>query len=203
MAIDEYQELEERFAFLNQQNDDLVNAKQQLLDLIRKINETTTALFTETFNKVNENFQELFKQLFGGGNAKLILVDEENVLESGIEIIARPPGKKLQTISLLSGGERTLTAVALLFSLFRVKPSAFCVTDELDAALDDANIKRYLQMLKSFLDETQFIVITHNRQTIATADALYGVTMEKQGISKIVSVKFRSQDKNSPAASPA
>ncbi len=203
VAIDEYQELEERFAFLNQQNDDLVNAKQQLLDLIRKINETTTALFTETFNKVNENFQELFKQLFGGGNAKLILVDEENVLESGIEIIARPPGKKLQTISLLSGGERTLTAVALLFSLFRVKPSAFCVTDELDAALDDANIKRYLQMLKSFLDETQFIVITHNRQTIATADALYGVTMEKQGISKIVSVKFRSQDKNSPAASPA
>ena len=124
VAIEEHQELEERFAFLSQQNDDLVNAKQQLLDLIRKINDTTTSLFTTTFNQVNENFQELFKQLFGGGNAKLVLVDEENVLESGIEIIARPPGKKLQTVSLLSGGERTLTAIALLFSLFKVKPSA-------------------------------------------------------------------------------
>ena len=201
VAIEEHQELEERFAFLSQQNDDLVNAKQQLLDLIRKINDTTTSLFTETFNQVNEHFQELFKQLFGGGNAKLVLVDEENVLESGIEIIARPPGKKLQTVSLLSGGERTLTAVALLFSLFKVKPSAFCLTDELDAALDDSNIARYLEMLKGFLQGTQFIVITHNRQTIGSADALYGVTMEKQGISKIVSVKFR--DEAVPAAKPA
>ncbi len=193
VAIEEHQELEERFAFLSQQNDDLVNAKQQLMDLIRKINETTTSLFTETFNQVNENFQELFKQLFGGGNAKLVLVDEENVLESGIEIIARPPGKKLQTVSLLSWGERTLTAVALLFSLFQVKPSAFCLTDELDAALDDSNIARYLEMLKGFLKGTQFITITHNRQTIGTADALYGVTMEKRGISKIVSVKFHGE----------
>ncbi len=201
VAIEEHQELEERFAFLNQQNDDLVNAKQQLLDLIRKINDTTTSLFTETFNQVNENFQELFKQLFGGGNAKLVLVDEENVLESGIEIIARPPGKKLQTVSLLSGGERTLTAVALLFSLFKVKPSAFCLTDELDAALDDSNIARYLEMLKGFIQGTQFIVITHNRQTIGRADALYGVTMEKRGISKIVSVKFH--DEVAPAAPEA
>ena len=193
VAIEEHQELEERFAFLSQQNDDLVNAKQQLLDLIRKINDTTTSLFIETFNQVNEHFQALFKQLFGGGNAKLVLVDEENVLESGIEIIARPPGKKLQTVSLLSGGERTLTAVALLFSLFKVKPSAFCLTDELDAALDDSNIARYLEMLKGFLQGTQFIVITHNRQTIGSANALYGVTMEKQGISKIVSVKFRDE----------
>ena len=198
VAIEEHQELEERFAFLSQQNDDLVNARQQLLDLIRKINDTTTSLFTETFNQVNANFQELFKQLFAGGNAKLVLVDEENVLESGIEIIARPPGKKLQTVSLLSGGERTLTAVALLFSLFKVKPSAFCLTDELDAALDDSNIARYLEMLKGFLASTQFIVITHNRQTIGAANALYGVTMEKQGISKIVSVKFR--DEKAPAA---
>ncbi len=203
VAIEEHQELEERFAFLSQQNDDLVNAKQQLLDLIRKINDTTTSLFIETFNQVNENFQELFKQLFGGGNAKLVLVDEENVLESGIEIIARPPGKKLQTVSLLSGGERTLTAVALLFSLFKVKPSAFCLTDELDAALDDANIGRYLGMLKGFIEKTQFIIITHNRQTIGSADALYGVTMEKQGISKIVSVKFRSDGTSEPASGPA
>ncbi len=201
VAIEEHQELEERFAFLNQQNDDLVNAKQQLHDLIRKINDTTTALFTETFNQVNTNFQELFKQLFGGGNGKLVLVDEENVLESGIEIIARPPGKKLQTVSLLSGGERTLTAVALLFALFKVKPSAFCLTDELDAALDDSNIARYLEMLKGFLRSTQFIVITHNRQTISAADALYGVTMEKQGISKIVSVKFRGEA--APPSNPA
>jgi chromosome segregation protein len=201
VAIEEHQELEERFAFLSQQNDDLVNAKQQLLDLIRKINETTTSLFTETFNQVNASFQEMFKQLFGGGNAKLVLVDEENVLESGIEIIARPPGKKLQTVSLLSGGERTLTAVALLFSLFKVKPSAFCLTDELDAALDDSNIARYLEMLKGFIVNTQFIIITHNRQTIGAADALYGITMEKQGISKIVSMKFRSEGQ--PAQSPA
>jgi len=202
VAIEEHQELEERFAFLSQQNDDLVNAKQQLMELIRKINETTTTLFIETFNKVNDNFQVLFKQLFGGGNAKLVLIDEENVLESGIEIIARPPGKKLQTVSLLSGGERTLTAVALLFSLFKVKPSAFCLTDELDAALDDSNITRYLEMLKGFLEETQFIIITHNRQTIGSADALYGVTMEKQGISKIVSVKFRG-DEEEPAKDSA
>ena len=170
------------------------------MDLIRKINDTTTSLFTETFNQVNGNFQELFKQLFGGGNAKLVLVDEENVLESGIEIIARPPGKKLQTVSLLSGGERTLTAVALLFSLFKVKPSAFCLTDELDAALDDSNIARYLEMLKGFILGTQFIVITHNRQTIGRADALYGVTMEKRGISKIVSVKFHDEAEAKPAA---
>ena len=200
VAIEEHQELEERFAFLSQQNDDLVNAKQQLLDLIRKINETTTTLFSETFNQVNENFQELFKQLFGGGNAKLVLVDEENVLESGIEIIARPPGKKLQTVSLLSGGERTLTAVALLFSLFKVKPSAFCLTDELDAPLDDTNISRYLEMLKGFVEKTQFIIITHNRQTIGAADALYGITMEKRGITKIVSMKFRKHEGGAPAA---
>ncbi|HPC20520.1 MAG TPA: chromosome segregation protein SMC, partial [Kiritimatiellia bacterium] len=182
----------------------LVNAKQQLLDLIRKINDTTTALFTETFNQVNEYFKDLFKQLFGGGSAKLVLVDEENVLESGIEIIASPPGKKMQGVSLLSGGERTLTAVALLFALFKVKPSPFCLTDELDAALDDSNIARYLQMLKGFLTQTQFIVITHNRQTISAADTLYGITMEKRGISKVVSVRFSDVPKTSlPASTPA
>ena len=191
VAIEEYQELEERYAFLNQQNEDLAKAKQELEDFIRKINDTTTELFSDTFKKVNENFQELFKQLFGGGQANLVLVDEANVLESGIDITARPPGKKLQSVSLLSGGERTLTAVALLFALFKVKPSAFCLTDELDAALDDSNISRYLGMLRGFLNMTQFIVITHNRQTIAEANALYGVTMEKRGISKIVSMRFR------------
>ena len=132
----------------------------------------------------------MFKQLFGGGSAKLVLTDEEDILESGIEIIARPPGKKLQSISLLSGGERTMTAVALLFSLFKVKPSPFCVLDELDAALDDANINRFIDALKGFLHHSQFILITHSRQTIAAADVIYGVTMESRGISKIVSMQF-------------
>ncbi len=190
VAIEEHAEHEERFAFLTQQEADLVAAKQQLLDMIKTINATTTEMFKTTFDKVNENFQIMFKTLFGGGSAKLVLTDDEDVLESGIEIIARPPGKKLQTISLLSGGERTMTAVALLFSLFIVKPSPFCVLDELDAALDDANISRFVDALKEFLKTSQFIIITHSRQTIAAADVIYGVTMQTRGISKVVSMKF-------------
>jgi chromosome segregation protein len=190
VAIEEHQELEERYHFLTQQQDDLIKAKQQLMEMIRKINSTTTEMFSQTFDQVNENFQQMFKRLFGGGSAKLVLVNEEDVLESGIEIIARPPGKKLQTVSLLSGGERTLTAVALLFSLYLVKPSPFCMLDELDAALDDTNIGRFVTTVQSFLERSQFIVITHNRQTIGAADVLYGVTMERHGISKIVSVRF-------------
>ncbi len=195
VAIDEHAELEERFAFLNQQQDDLLKAKEQLLDMIKKINQTTTEMFSETFNKVNDNFGEIFKQLFGGGAAKLVLVDEEDVLESGIEIIARPPGKKLQSISLLSGGERTMTAVALLFSLFKVKPSPFCVLDEIDAALDEANIERFIAMLKGFLAQSQFILITHSRQTIATADVIYGITMPNRGVSRVMSMKFAEYEK--------
>jgi len=190
VAIEEHAELEERFAFLNKQQDDLLAAKQQLLDMIKTINATTTEMFKTTFDQVNESFQVMFKKLFGGGAAKLVLTDDEDVLESGIEIIARPPGKKLQTISLLSGGERTMTAVALLFSLFIVKPSPFCVLDELDAALDDANINRFVDTLKEFLQQSQFIIITHSRQTIAAADVIYGVTMQVRGISKVVSMKF-------------
>jgi chromosome segregation protein len=139
--------------------------------------------------------------LFGGGSAKLVLVDEGDVLECGIEIIARPPGKKLQTVSLLSGGERTMTAVALLFSLYMVKPSPFCLLDELDAALDEANIVRFIKVVEGFLKNSQFIVITHNRQTIGAADILYGVTMEHQGVSKIVSVKFSRHEQPSPTPS--
>jgi chromosome segregation protein len=199
VAIEEHRELEERYAFLTQQQDDLVKAKQQLLDLIRKINRTTTEMFSSTFHQVNENFQVLFKQLFGGGTAKLVLVDEEDVLESGIEIIARPPGKKLQTVSLLSGGERTMTAVALLFSLYMVKPSPFCMLDELDAALDEANIGRFVEMLQGFLKNSQFVVITHNRRTIGASDVLYGITMEKQGVSSIVSVRLADHAVDAPA----
>ncbi len=190
VAIEEHAELEERFAFLNQQESDLITAKEQLLSMIKKINKTTTELFSNTFNKVNENFGEIFQQLFGGGSAKLVLVDETDVLESGIEIIARPPGKKLQTILLLSGGERTMTAIALLFALFRVKPSPFCVLDEIDAALDEANVHRFVTMLKSFLNQSQFILITHSRQTIAIADVIYGVTMPNRGVSHVMSMKF-------------
>ncbi len=193
VAIEEHRELEERFSFMTQQQDDLVKAKQQLLDMIRRLNNTTTEMFTETFNKVNENFQVMFRKLFGGGTARLELMNEEDILDCGIEIIARPPGKKLQNISLLSGGERTMTAVGLLFSLYQVKPSPFCLLDELDAALDEANIGRFVEVVQEFLQRSQFVVITHNQKTIAAAHALYGVTMEKRGISKIVSVKFNNR----------
>jgi len=195
VAIEEHRELEERYSFLTQQQDDLVKAKQQLMDMIREINKTTTEMFRDTFEKVNKNFQEMFKKLFGGGSAKLVLVNDEDVLDSGIEIIARPPGKKLQTVSLLSGGERTMTAVALLFSLYMVKPSPFCLLDELDAALDEANIGRFIEVVKNFIQKSQFIVITHNRRTISAAEALYGVTMEQNGVSKIVSMKFSHHEK--------
>jgi chromosome segregation protein len=190
VAIEEHAELEERFAFLSQQEADLISAKDQLVEMIKKINATTTELFKDTFDKVNENFGIIFEQLFGGGAAKLVLVDETDVLESGIEIIARPPGKKLQTISLLSGGERTMTAVALLFALFKVKPSPFCVLDEMDAALDEANVSRFVKMVKGFLTQSQFILITHSRQTISAADVIYGVTMPNRGVSRTMSMKF-------------
>jgi len=199
VAIEEHEELEERLSFLTTQQEDLVSAKTQLLDMIRKINRTTTELFTKTFDQVNINFQDTFKRLFGGGSAKLELIDHEDILESGIEIIARPPGKKLQTVSLLSGGERTMTAVALLFALYMVKPSPFCVLDELDAALDEANINRFVTMVEGFLTKSQFVVITHNRRTIEAADALYGVTMEKHGVSKIMSVKFQRHPEHDQA----
>jgi len=190
VAIEEHAELEERFAFLSQQEADLISAKDQLVEMIKKINATTTELFKDTFDKVNENFGIIFEQLFGGGAAKLVLVDETDVLESGIEIIARPPGKKLQTISLLSGGERTMTAVALLFALFKVKPSPFCVLDEMDAALDEANVGRFVKMVKGFLTQSQFVLITHSRQTISAADVIYGVTMPNRGVSRTMSMKF-------------
>jgi len=190
-AIDEYKQLQERFDFLTQQQDDLVKSKQQLMDLIRKINQTTTEMFSKTFTQINENFQAMFQQLFGGGTAKLILTDEEDILECGIEVYARPPGKRLLSVSLMSGGESTLTAVALLFSIYMVKPSPFCLLDELDAALDDSNIHRFVKVLKGFLNQSQFLVITHNRQTIGAAGTLYGVTMAGDKVSRIMSMRFK------------
>lgn len=196
VAIEEFQEQEDRHQFLMAQQEDLTQSKQELLETIQKLNQTSTELFNETFHKVNENFQGMFKQLFGGGEAYLELVDNGDVLEAGIDIIAKPPGKKPQVISLLSGGERTMTAVALLFALYMVKPSPFCILDELDAALDDANIGRFVGVVQAFLKESQFIVITHNQKTIAAADVLYGVTQQRKGISKVVSVKLTDHDKD-------
>ena len=190
VAIEEYEETEQRHTFLTQQNDDLVAAKAQLLEVINKINTQTKEMFTETFIKIRDNFRILFTEIFGGGKADLILSDEGDVLESGIDIVARPPGKQLQSITLLSGGEQTMTAVALLFSIYQVKPSPFCVLDELDAPLDESNINRFIRVLQRFIAQSQFIIITHNKRTIGMADVLYGVTMQEHGVSRIVSVKF-------------
>ena len=201
VAIEEYEETEQRYQFLTKQHDDLVSAKAQLLEIINRINVQTRQMFVETFEKVRENFRAMFVEVFGGGKADLILVDENDVLESGIDIVARPPGKQLQSISLLSGGEQTMTAVALLFSIYQVKPSPFCVLDELDAPLDEANINRFVHLLQRFISHSQFIIITHNKRTIGMADVLYGVTMQEHGVSKIVSVKFHKTD--GPEAVPA
>jgi chromosome segregation protein len=199
VAIEEYEETEQRYQFLSKQHDDLVSAKVQLLEVINRINVQTRQMFIETFEKVRENFRLMFTEVFGGGKADLILSDENDVLESGIEIMARPPGKQLQSISLLSGGEQTMTAVSLLFSIYQVKPSPFCVLDELDAPLDESNINRFVRVLQRFITNSQFIVITHNKRTIGMADVLYGVTMEERGISKIVSVKFHKTGETAPS----
>jgi len=198
VAIEEYEETEQRYQFLSKQNDDLVSAKAQLLEVINRINVQTRQMFTETFEKIRDNFRLMFTEVFGGGKADLILSDQNDVLESGIEIMARPPGKQLQSISLLSGGEQTMTAVSLLFSIYQVKPSPFCVLDELDAPLDESNINRFVRVLQRFITDSQFIIITHNKRTIGMADVLYGVTMEERGVSKIVSVKFHKTNETVP-----
>lgn len=201
-AIQEYDELEQRQIFLEKQNADLVNSKAELHAVILKINRTTRELFADTFARIRENFQIMFTELFGGGRANLMLIDESDPLESGIEIIAKPPGKQLQSVSLLSGGERTMTAVALLFAIYMVKPSPFCVLDEMDAPLDESNISRFIKILDRFVDQSQFVVITHNKRTISRADMLYGVTMEEHGVSKIVSVKFTTREESAAASQP-
>ena len=192
-AVHEYDELEERHRFLETQNNDLTAAKKELQDVISKINVTTQKLFAETFAQVRINFREMFAELFGGGRADLSLVDENDPLNCGIDIIAKPPGKQLQTVSLLSGGERTMTAVALLFAIYMVRPSPFCILDEMDAPLDESNINRFIKMLDRFLGQSQFIIITHNKRTIAKADVLYGVTMAERGVSKLVGMRMAAE----------
>ncbi len=189
-AIDDYRELEERFAFLSTQKSDLEESLHGLQQAIQRINRTTRKRFLETFQQVNAKFQEVFPRLFCGGKAELRLTNEEDLLETGIDIIVQPPGKKLQNVTLLSGGEKALTAVALIFSIFLIKPSPFCLLDEVDAPLDDANIGRFNEMVREMTAFAQFIMITHSKTTMAVADTLYGVTMEEPGISKLVSVKL-------------
>jgi chromosome segregation protein len=195
-AIQEFEELEQRHAFLDKQYQDLLTSKEELLSVIAKINTTTKQLFAETFEKIRVNFQEMFAELFGGGRANLVLTEGDDPLESGIEIIAKPPGKQLQSITLMSGGEKTMTAVALLFSIYMVKPSPFCVLDEMDAPLDESNISRFIRILDRFVGQSQFVVISHNKRTIARADAIYGVTMEEHGVSRLVGVKFTKRDES-------
>jgi chromosome segregation protein len=196
-AIAEYDSLEERHRFLETQNEDLIAAKKELLGIIAKINATSRDLFAETFERIRVNFQEMYTELFGGGRANLLLSNEEDPLECGIEIIARPPGKQLQSVMLLSGGEKTMTAVALLFAIYMVKPSPFCVLDEMDAPLDESNISRFLKIVDRFVSQSQFIVITHNKRTIARADVLYGITMEEAGVSKVVAVRLSRREEES------
>lgn len=189
-AIENEEALARRAEFLTSQRDDLLSAKRQLEDIIGKLNKQSLEMFEKSFAVVRENFQEMFRKLFGGGKADLFLVDEQDVLESGIEIIARPPGKEPRAISLLSGGEKVLTAVALLFAIFKAKPSPFCLLDEVDAALDEANIGRFSNILQEFLVHSHFIIITHSKRTMAIANVIYGITMQESGVSKKISVKF-------------
>ena len=189
-AIEAYEEHKKRHDFLISQREDIQQSIQATYQVIEKINQTSRDVFMETFEKVQTNFQEVFTQLFGGGETELLLTDPSNALDSGIDIIARPPGKRPQSITQLSGGERSLVAIGLLFAVFKIKPSPFCVLDEVDAALDEANVLRFANLIRVYAENTQFIIITHNRRTIEIADVMYGVTMEQAGISKILSAKF-------------
>ena len=190
MAIDQFDELDGRYAFLTTQRQDLLDSIAATAEAIRRINKTTRERFRAAFDAINAHYQGTFATLFGGGRAGLVLIDEADLVDSGIDIIAQPPGKRLQSVQLLSGGEKALSAMALMFAIFKYKPSPFCLLDEIDAPLDDANIGRFVDMLRGMLDETQFVLITHNRQTMEIADRLYGVTMEEPGVSKLISVQF-------------
>jgi chromosome segregation protein len=189
-AIGEYEELTARFQFLSQQKDDLEKSVADLQQTIVKLNRICRLRFKESFEEINEKFEAIFPRLFRGGKARLVLTDENDYLETGVDIVVQPPGKKLQSITLLSGGEKALTAVSLLFAIFLTKPSPFCFLDEVDAPLDDANIDRFNDMVKEMSERSQFIMVTHNKKSMQAAEMLYGITMAEPGVSKVVSVRM-------------
>jgi chromosome segregation protein len=197
-AIDEYNELSKRHGFLLLQKADLEKALAQLEEAIVLINKTSRQRFQQVFDLVNHKFQEIFPRCFVGGQAHLKLTGSDDVLEAGVEIFAQPPGKKNQTVELLSGGEKAMTAVALIFAIFLIKPSPFCLLDEVDAPLDEANVGRFNELVRSMIDRSQFIIITHNKRTMQIVDTLYGVTMEEPGVSKVVSVNLNEMGKLAP-----
>ena len=192
-AIEEYKTVSERYEFLNAQYNDLYEAKERLEEVISDINANMSKRFKESLTKINSYFAETYKNLFGGGMASLELQNPDNVLDSGIEIVVQPPGKKLQSLFLLSGGERSLTVIALLFALLSYQPAPFCILDEIDAALDEANIDRFSAFLAEYAKKTQFIIITHRKGVMEAADVLHGITMEESGISRLISVKLEEK----------
>ena len=198
-ALEELTRVEAEHDSLKAQHADLAAARQSLQQVIDTINADSRTMFTETLNAVRGYFQELFRKLFGGGQADIVLEDGVDVLESGIDITARPPGKELRSLSLLSGGEKTMTAIALLMAIFRNKPSPFCVLDEVDAALDEANTTRFAGVIREFLDRSQFIVVTHKKRTMAAADRLWGVTMQESGVSRLLPMRFEDWPDEEPA----
>ncbi|MBQ4225303.1 MAG: chromosome segregation protein SMC, partial [Oscillospiraceae bacterium] len=188
-AIEEYKEVSGQYEFMSGELNDVETSKKKLEDLINELTETMKKQFSDSFALITKNFKEVFSELFGGGSADLALTDPENVLGSGIEINVAPPGKVIKSLSLLSGGEQAFVAIALYFAIFKIKPSPFCILDEIEAALDDVNVTRYAQYLRHFTDTTQFIAITHRRGTMEEADVLYGVTMQQKGISKLLKME--------------
>jgi chromosome segregation protein len=190
LALEELCEAEERLLFLTSQRKDIVDSIAAAEDALDEIKSRSRELFERAFNEINRNFTEIFTELFGGGRGEMNLLDAADVLESGIEIVAQPPGKRLQNLLLLSGGEKAMTAIALVLAIFRFRPAPFCLLDEVDAPLDEANVGRFVEKIGQMSEQTQFLVVTHNKRTMEAARALYGVTMEEAGISKVVSVKF-------------
>jgi len=189
-AIEEFKEVSERYTFLKTQHDDLVEAEKTLLQIIEELDTAMRRQFREKFQKINHEFDKVFRELFGGGKGTLELMEDEDILEAGVRIIAQPPGKKLQNMMQLSGGEKALTAIALLFAIQNLKPSPFCLLDEIEAALDESNVTRFANYLHKLTRHTQFIVITHRRGTMEKADRLYGITMQEKGVSVLVSVNL-------------
>ena len=194
-AIEDYSKTNERYNFLFKQKNDLVKSKEKLNRIIQEMLAIMKKQFLEEFKRINKNFNEVFRELFEGGRAEIVLADPQNVLECDIDIIAQPPGKKFQNMLLLSGGERAMTAIALLFAILKLRPAPFCILDEIEASLDDANVYKFADYLKKFSDTTQFIIITHRKGTMESCDALYGVTMQEYGISSVVSLKLSDVDK--------